>query len=346
MMDTRLHRVKWGAGQPRKRTSAKYWREPLKWNARADTFVECGQCGWRGDLAADRTDILSAHCPTCQGTQWKPARRRVFCASLGDVFDNEVPQTWRDDLFELIAKTPNLTWMLLTKRIGNVGNMLPVPFDFDKHFPHVWLGATVCDQKEAARDIRKLLGIPAAKHFLSIEPMLGAIDLVAAGGLWIDAAISDPIKRIINQREAAACYDGESMIDLVIAGGESGVDARPSHPNWFRRLRDQCEAAGVPFFFKQWGEWASGATDLRTGEMAFREYQRYEDWLAKPQWINGGICLDAAGRELKRGSDFKRANEAGQFPVTVMHRVGKEAAGCRLDGRQHLCLPDDDHVQH
>ena len=80
-------------------------------------------------------------------------RQRVFCASLADVFDNAVDPTWREDLFSLIEATPNLDWLLLTKRIGNVWNMLPVPFDFDRLYPNVWIGATIVNQAEADRDI-------------------------------------------------------------------------------------------------------------------------------------------------------------------------------------------------
>ena len=140
--------VNWGPGAPRRRTSAANWRKPLAWNANHDAFfAEYGH------------------------------RQRVFCSSLADVFDNAVDPAWRADLFELIAKTPNLDWLLLTKRIGNVGNMLPVPFDFDKHYPNVWLGATIVNQIEADRDIPKLLDVPVAKRFLSMEPLLGPVNL-------------------------------------------------------------------------------------------------------------------------------------------------------------------------
>lgn len=86
-MDTRLGRGKWGAGQPRQRTSEAYWRQPVRWNAQR--FAECAICGWRGDLA------LFPFCPSCHAAELQPARRRVFCASLADVFDNEVDPQWR-----------------------------------------------------------------------------------------------------------------------------------------------------------------------------------------------------------------------------------------------------------
>lgn len=153
--------VKWGSGQPRRRTSDANWRMPLKWNREAE-----------------RTGV----------------RPRVFCASLADVFDNEVDPAWRADLFKLIADTQNLNWLLLTKRVGNVMKMANEVADMPRTGSHtghliahqwrngsppknVWLGATVVNQEEADRDIPKLLTVPAAKRFLSIEPMLSHIDI-------------------------------------------------------------------------------------------------------------------------------------------------------------------------
>ena len=187
-------------------------------------------------------------------------RQRVFCASLADVFDNAVDPQWRADLFALIAATPNLDWLLLTKRIGNVRGMLAElahgndpdlsPLDM-MPLPNVWLGATVVNQEEADRDIPKLLAVPAAKRFLSIEPMLGPMLL--------------PFERLREWNRMALLYQQEhavSRIDWVIVGGESGPGARPMHPDWVRSLRDQCQAAGVALFVKQMG----GSRDKR-GEL-------------------------------------------------------------------------------
>ncbi|MFZ3484242.1 phage Gp37/Gp68 family protein [Sphingomonas sp. 3-13AW] len=193
----------WGPNAPRRRTSRSNWRKPLRWQADAAAF------------------------------QAKHGRRqRVFCASLADVFDNAVDDSWRADLFELIRATPDLDWLLLTKRIGNVANMLPVPFDFEELYPNVWLGATIVNQAEADRDIPKLLAVPARVRFLSMEPLLGPVEF-------------DPCELV--------------RLDWIIVGGESGPGARPMHPDWARSLRDQCAvAAGVPFLFKQWGEHSLG----------------------------------------------------------------------------------------
>jgi len=207
MMDHRLRRVQWGPGKPRLRTSVANWRKPLAWNAaHAQFYAHHGH------------------------------RQRVFCASLADVFDNEVDPAWREDLFRLIDATPNLDWLLLTKRIGNVGNMLPVPFDFERMYPNVWLGATITSQAEADRDIPKLLELDARVKFLSMEPLLGPVDFAKVPGF----------NRI-------GLHLGNWW---VIVGGESGAGARTMHPDWARGIRDQCRNAGVPFLFKQWGEWA------------------------------------------------------------------------------------------
>jgi protein gp37 len=241
--------VQWGAGQPRKRTAVKNWKGPKDWND--EPFFQCA-CGWRGGAKSlIWKSEQDAHCPACGTENIEEARRRVFCASLADVFDNEVPIEWLVDLLDLIRQTPNLDWLLLTKRIGNwlrrleaahervrleVGAdtvLLPLldwitEWHAGRPPANVWLGATVVNQDEADRDIPKLMRVPARVRFLSIEPMLGYIDVSA----------------------------GIQYLSWIICGGESGPHARPMHPDWVRSLRDQCAAAGVPFLFKQWGEWA------------------------------------------------------------------------------------------
>lgn len=207
--DHRRHVVQWGAGQPRKHTAPSTWAKPLRWNAEAER---------RG------------------------VRYRVFCASLADVFDNEVPPEWRVELFRLIEATPHLDWLLLTKRIGNAKRLYADAYlDSARPWPqNVWIGATITNQEEADRDIPKLLAVPATRRFLSMEPLLGPVTL--------DADHLSPVPFY--------CDDRDAGIDWVIVGGESGPGARPMHPDWARSLRDQCQAAGVPFLFKQWGEWA------------------------------------------------------------------------------------------
>jgi protein gp37 len=248
--DKRRHVVQWGAGQERKRTTPSTWAQPIKWNAKA--FYECTCCGWRGhandpEYSAPRNGCIH---------DLVPARARVFCASLADVFDNAVPQHWRTALFALIYDTPNLDWLLLSKRIGNAAHMLHADAPEQCSLlgaNNVWLGATITSQEEADRDIPKLLAVPAAKRFLSMEPLLGPVDIGLLCENWSTDILMDP--------ETGACecckrcdYTGiGNDIDWVIVGGESGPGARPMHPDWARSLRDQCEAAGVPFMMKQMG---------------------------------------------------------------------------------------------
>jgi protein gp37 len=277
---SRTRGVEWGVGKPRQRTSAENWKLPLRWH-RAD-FRECGDCGWRGEIDTLADDT----CPACgKHERLEPARRRVFCASLADVFDNEVDPQWRADLMHLIWKTPSLDWLLLTKRIGNANAMLERAVAdlsggdhswahrWDKGFRHVAIGATVCNQAEADRDIPKLLRVPAAVRFLSIEPMLEPITVFS-----LDGPIDVP--------EGTG-----SPLHWVIAGGESGPHARPMHPDWARSLRDQCAEVGVPFLFKQWGEWLpSDAED----QPIYRGEHRYLDG----PWHAYKIGKKAAGRLL------------------------------------------------
>lgn len=303
----RLGLVGWGPGAPRVRTSATNWRKPVQWNDRL--FWRCIACTWRGEGVVTAED--GHRCPACDGKAVE-ARRRVFCASLADVFDNEVNPQWRDDLFDLIAATPNLDWLLLTKRIGNVRGMLPATWTIGatKPWPNVWLGATICNQAEADRDIPKLLAIPAAKRFLSIEPMLGPIHL---------NAIRDPHFRTLGSALSGCGY--QSKVDWVIVGGESGPHARPMHPDWVRSLRDQCTAAGAPFLFKQWGEWRP-PIDGEHYDTSMGRAQRVPCYIVAPA---GTVhCFEKCGW-----------TDGGK----VMRRVGKKAAGNTLDGRQHLEWP-------
>lgn len=158
-------------------------------------------------------------------------RARVFCASMADVFE---PRTdldpWRERLWGLIENTPHLDWLLLTKRPGHIKHVYPWT---NTPRENVWLGTTAENQRWASRRIERLLTVKAHVRFLSCEPLLSAIDLRA----WLQ----------------------KNQISWVIAGGESGREARPTHPNWVRSLRDQCETHGVPFHFKQWGHWSPEA---------------------------------------------------------------------------------------
>lgn len=162
-------------------------------------------------------------------------RKRVFCASMADVFEDRTAlDDWRTKLWELISETPWLDWLLLTKRTENIRKMTP----WNSSWPsNIWLGATIENQELAERRIPELIKYKAKVKFISSEPLLEGLDV----SQWL---------RNDNKKNRSKNY-----IDWVIAGGESGYRARPTHPDWLRILRDQCSVAGVPFHFKQWGCW-------------------------------------------------------------------------------------------
>jgi protein gp37 len=282
----------WGIGAPRRKIKG----------ARALLHrLDNDYAEWAADRACGLLPPLSG------------ARRRVFCMSMGDLFDNEVPLDWFAEAWRTIVVCNRVDIIIVTKRLSMIERRLAEAgfFDWPKH---AWLLTSVCDQNGADRegprllDLKARFGIPVIGF--SIEPMLGSIVLPAT-------------------------------MDWVIAGGESGPNARPSHPDWFRGLRDQCAAAGVAYFFKQWGEWHTAAVRLSDDAAVFRQFDTFQQWVNKANtWVNGGICLDKAGRILSIGADMMRARDEGTFPVTIMHRVGKRRAGRLLDGREHNAFPE------
>jgi protein gp37 len=259
----------WGPGAARRRTSPANWRKPLKWNEDAAGFAE------------------------------KHGRRqRVFCASLADVFDNAIDPAWRSDLFALVDQTPNLDWLLLTKRVGNVQGLLEeigrpeLPLG-------VWLGATIVNQQEANRDIPKLLLIPAAKRFLSMEPLLGPVQLRAIGTLRFPGAeVLNALTGTLEGMFGDYCSRRLPALDWIIVGGESGPDARPMHPDWVAKIQSDCELYRVPFLFKQWGEHRA----------------------------------DKIGPEDARSISYPPGH-------VIYKRVGKKAAGRKLFGVEHNGFP-------
>ena len=279
LMDTRLGRVKWGPHGKRERTSPANWRKPISWSRKAG--------------AAGRRD-------------------RVFCASLADVFDNAVPEAWRIDLWHLIRETPNLIWMLLTKRPQNIAKMLPIAAaDFDIR-KRIWLGTTAENQEEADRRIPDLLKNHAAVHFASMEPLLGPADI----------ADYLPVPHPLNLASTYVDGDGVERLDIsgerivgldwIIVGGESGPNARPTHPDWVRSIRDQCAAAGVAFFLKQWGEWRP-----------------------VPEIMSslGSHALFPDGRFVRTTELYDDGRLVGpDEPFATLDKVGKKRAGRTLDG--------------
>ena len=268
---------------------------------------------WQGERR--RTSIINWQQPIKWDRQAAAAgvRRRVF-PSLCDPFDNRVPSCWRDDFWHWIDQTPNLEWLLLTKRPQNIAGMLPNPGTAVKPWgdgwPNVWLGVSAGDQEEADRNIPILLATPAAVQFVSLEPLLGPIDLTS---IACPNGCKPPeycSRCHPGGSEPTGTYDvlGAGLLDWVIVGGESGPNARPMHPDWARSIRNQCERAGIPFFFKQHGEWI-GIPDI--------------------QWLLSGADH---GFGIFDHSPYDKHHEAV--------RIGKRAAGRVLDGRTWNEMPE------
>jgi protein gp37 len=206
----RLGKDLWGARAERRELSPAYWKQPLAWDAEAAAL----------------------------GT-----RARVFCASMADVFeDRRDLDERRSNLWRLIETTPNLDWLLLTKRPENVQKLVP----WTSRWPsNIWLGATAENQRWLDMRLPYLIECGAKTLFLSCEPLLGAIDLAK----W--ARRRHPSRR--------------AVVDWVIGGGESGHASRPVNPDWLRSLRDQCNAHGIRFHFKQWGNWKPASDTAERG---------------------------------------------------------------------------------
>lgn len=261
-----------------------------------------------------------------QPLRWKRPRRIFVCAH-GDLFHEQVPDEWINRVFRVMAMAKHHTFQVLTKRperamfyLAAEGRELEIrSHEIAWPLPNVWLGTSVEDQATADERIPHLLATPAAVRFLSAEPLLGLVDLT----------------RIRNEGDALRpdALRGR-CVTWVIVGGESGRHARPMHPDWARSLRDQCAAAGVPYFFKQWGEW-SPVTIAED-----------EDGALGPAYPMRG-CSDP----FTHGNDqpctfWHRVDSrwvewphlAGSSAIGA-RRVGKKAAGRMLDGREWSQMP-------
>jgi protein gp37 len=276
-----------------------------------------------------------------QPLRWKRPRMIFVCAH-GDLFHESVPDEWIDRVFAVMALCPQHTFQVLTKRSARMREYLSHPFVLNRvavaaldsknwperrqgttfgsvangrrepatlqniwPLPNVWLGVSVEDQQRADERVPDLLATPAAVRWLSCEPLLGPVDLTRVrppNCTWLDA---------LEGREhiGPAVVEAVAKIDWIVAGGESGPGARPMHPEWARALRDQCAAAGVPFFFKQWGSWTP------VEDSAFTH------------WLSLEGRLTPAEYALPAPTDY------------TMARVGKKAAGRLLDERTHDAMP-------
>jgi protein gp37 len=276
--------------------------------------------------------------------RWKRPRRIFVCAHA-DLFHENVPDAWIDRIFAVMALCPQHQFQVLTKRSARMRDYLTTCppklrvrawceaektlgastavesfrragdiMEAGWPLPNVWLGVSVEDQRAADERIPDLLATPAAVRWLSCEPLLGPVDLTRIKRF--PAGVCD--KEWLNAIEGRSwAYPGRllepaSRIDWVVAGGESGPGARPMHPDWARSLRDQCAAAGVPFLFKQWGEW--GPIDA------------WEPWDRKPQ-----LARRADGSAMP---DEEWHDDGQRFKM-----IGKKAAGRLLDGVQHDGYP-------
>lgn len=248
---------------------------------------------------------------------WKKPRR-VFVQSMGDLFHEGVPFPFIDKVFKVMAKARRHIFMLLTKRpeimvgylkwlCGSIGpDILElIPPD------NVWWGVTTENQDQAEKRIPVLLQIPAVVRFVSVEPMLGAVKLTymdvdrLSGNYQLDALRG-------NVTDMGRLCPSVNKLDWVICGGESRRNARPMHPDWVRSLRDQCQSADVPFFFKQWGEWAPAVHGP-----------------TRKKVIVGG-----------NGHARSHASESLYDDDCIMGKYGKKKAGHLLDGREWNEYPE------
>ena len=297
--------------------------------------------GHRGDV-----EIYLDEKILLQPLRWKRPRK-IFLGSMTDVFASFVTDEMLDRIFAVAALCPQHVLQVLTKRSDRMRAYLADPetpnridcfmsalleelvdplsrrsddlratapaiadLGDDWPLPNVWLGVSVEDQARADERIPDLLATPAAVRFLSCEPLLGRVDICEHLGIWW------------NCTTRAWVRERPSPLHWIIAGGESGAKARPMHPDWARGLRDQCAAAGVPFFFKQWGEWApddggGGLDGLDRIIGASARKWRDGGWVVQPRRIDERVITD---RDV--------------------YRIGKKAAGRRLDGVLHDAMPE------
>jgi protein gp37 len=254
----RSGQVAWG-NNPRRRTTASYWRGPLSWNLQAaDFYKEHGR------------------------------RRRVFCASLADVFDNQADARWRADLFDLIRRCGQIDWQLLTKRPQNIKKMLPR--DWGDGYPNVWLGTTAEDAESYQQRVSHLLALPAVVRFVSYEPALGPLGTLRVG---------------------------KETPDWIIIGGESGVRAdlaRPTQPQWARDAIAECRRHNVAPFLKQWGSYSNNPLVVEKG-LAIKDAMRADP----PENGKGGGMLD--GKIWRKFPRTLTTNNAKIGPVSAQHAV-------------------------
>lgn len=280
--------------------------------AMAHRFNACDDDGfvltWRGNFNGKiicREDRLALPLKTKKPTAW---------AVWNDLFHEYVPGDFHNAFFLMAEECSHHIFIVLTKRPERI---IAMPGYMDRPWPeNVWLGVTAENQEQADKRIPILLKIPAAVHFVSCEPLIGPLNI--RPGLPREPKLSLSIGT-----------QNSKSLDWVICGGESGQHARPMHPEWARSLRYQCQAAGVPFFHKQNGEWLP--------ELFLSEDQKNAFWQKQnPQWGT----LDREGNWWRETTPWNgRQGEDSPEGEYVMYRTGKKAAGRLLDGQEYLQLP-------
>ena len=300
--------------------------------------VKAGEWTGRVNLIEDRLTLP---------LRWRKPRR-VFVNAQSDLFHKSVADEFVARVFAVMALAPQHTFQILTKRPGRMRSLLRsvefadllgecivevndgrAEYSISFPLPNVHIGVSVEDQKTADLRIPLLLTTPAAVRWLSCEPLLGPVNLPACRCLGVGSITHG---RHWPDTVCDQCGGSGSQIDWVVVGGESGPGARPMHPDWARSLRDQCAATGVPFFFKQWGEWAP---DERTDEDGSRHVGRKPD-ASDPRSL---VIHPAGMTALTPENPFDPWERGHPNWHTVMRRVGKKAAGRELDGRTHDDYP-------
>jgi protein gp37 len=259
-----------------------------------------------------------------QPLHWKKPQR-VFVCSMGDLFHGDMSFAIIDAIFDVIAKCSWHTFIILTKRPENALEFYEWGKGLQLHLiSNLWLGVTAENQEQADKRIPILLQIPAAVRFVSVEPMLGAVDLTFIGCPHCGQSKNPwfPNYTICRACGKEVKSPPDNKIDLIICGGESGPKARPMHPDWARKVRDDCVKAGVPFFFKQWG--------ANVPHLEF--LKRRSHYLPRPSYRSMWVGFS--------GKTYKTAPQ-DDYSIYLMHKVGKKAAGRKLDGQIYNQLPGE-----
>lgn len=306
--------------------------------------------------------------------------RMVFVNSMSDLFHENVPTEWIDEVFAVMAACPQHTFQILTKRPERMKAYLNaytkegvtrdeviqdkmIDFEigsapFRWPLPNVWLGTSVEDQAAANERIPHLLETPAAVRFLSCEPLIGDVNLRCKGVRLPDGNLTGCDSQGGKLTDCPHCEGTDSYlkgIAWLICGGESGPNARPMHPDWARSLRDQCVESGTAFFFKQWGDWlprlqgwerkSEAEFEIELELWAQKKTPAPSQWRAKRPDLNSENkewgCLTRSGEFYPETTTWNSRQESPEDNYeTTVIRVGKKAAGRELDGREWNEYPD------